>query len=95
MWNVPPQPCLGRCSLATLDDKMWYNCPVLVVIAVRQLTHSLVMMAHACWGDKGHGEIPHEQVAQVRDREAKAAATVIGADLMVLGVPKERGNHAI
>jgi LmbE family N-acetylglucosaminyl deacetylase len=54
-----------------------------------------VVMAHACWGDKGHGEIPHNQVAQVRDREAKAAAKVMGADSMVLGFPKERGNHAI
>jgi LmbE family N-acetylglucosaminyl deacetylase len=54
-----------------------------------------VVMAHACWGDKGHGGIPHNQVGQVRDREAKAAAKVIGADSMVLGFPKERGNHAI
>ena len=46
-----------------------------------------VVMAHACWGDKGHGEIPHDRVAEVRDREAKAAAEVIGAGPMVLGFP--------
>jgi LmbE family N-acetylglucosaminyl deacetylase len=44
-----------------------------------------VVMAHVCWGDKGHGKIPHEEVAEVRDREAKAAAQVIGAEPMVLG----------
>ena len=46
-----------------------------------------VVMAHACWGDKGHAEIPKDQVADVRDREAKAAAEVIGAEPMVLGFP--------
>jgi LmbE family N-acetylglucosaminyl deacetylase len=46
-----------------------------------------VIMAHACWGDKGHGEIPHEQVAGIRDQEARAAAQVIGAEPVVLGFP--------
>ncbi|MCL4300590.1 MAG: PIG-L family deacetylase [Anaerolineae bacterium] len=44
-----------------------------------------VIMAHACRGDKGHGEIPHPQVGMVRDLEAKAAAQVIGAEAMSLG----------
>jgi LmbE family N-acetylglucosaminyl deacetylase len=46
-----------------------------------------VVMAHACRGDKGHGQIPHAQVAEVRDREARAAAQVIGAEPMALGFP--------
>lgn len=45
----------------------------------------VVIMAHACRGDKGHGEIPHPEVGQVRDREAQAAAAVIGAEAMSLG----------
>jgi LmbE family N-acetylglucosaminyl deacetylase len=43
-----------------------------------------VVMAHACRGDKGHGEILHHQVGVVRDKEAQAAARVIGAEAMSL-----------
>jgi len=44
-----------------------------------------VVMAHACRGDKGHTEILPGQLAEVRDREAAAAAKVIGAESMCLG----------
>lgn len=44
-----------------------------------------VVMAHACIGDKGHSEIPHSEVAVVRDKEATAAAEAIGAESMSLG----------
>lgn len=44
-----------------------------------------VIMAHASRGDKGHGEIPHPQVAEIRGQEARAAAEVIGATSMTLG----------
>lgn len=44
-----------------------------------------VIMAHASRGDKGHGEIPHPEVGEVRDAEADAAAEVIGAESMTLG----------
>lgn len=44
-----------------------------------------VIMAHASRGDKGHGEIPHPEVGETRDREAEAAADVIGAESMSLG----------
>lgn len=43
-----------------------------------------VVMAHACRGDKGHGQILHHEVGMVRDREATAAAQVIGAEAMAL-----------
>jgi LmbE family N-acetylglucosaminyl deacetylase len=43
-----------------------------------------VMMAHACRGDKGHGQILHHQVGPIRDQEATAAAQVIGAEAMSL-----------
>jgi LmbE family N-acetylglucosaminyl deacetylase len=46
-----------------------------------------VVMAHACRGDKGHGQISHAEVAEVRAKEAAAAAEVIGAEPMALGYP--------
>ncbi len=39
-----------------------------------------VVMAHACRGDKGHGKIPPQEIGEIRDREAQAAAAVVGAD---------------
>ena len=44
-----------------------------------------VTMAHVSRGDKGHTEIPHPEVEQVRDKEAIRAAEVIGAQSMSLG----------
>lgn len=44
-----------------------------------------VTIAHASVGDKGHGEIPHGDVAAVRRSEARAAAEVIGAKSRTLG----------
>ena len=46
-----------------------------------------VIMAHVCRGDKGHSEISHHEVGEIRDREAQAAAEVIGAEAMALGLP--------
>ena len=44
-----------------------------------------VAMAHACRGDKGHGEIPYAELSGIRDREAQAAAGVVGAEALALG----------
>jgi LmbE family N-acetylglucosaminyl deacetylase len=46
-----------------------------------------VLMAHACRGDKGHGQIPPEELGEVRYREAQAAAAVVGAEALALGFP--------
>lgn len=43
-----------------------------------------VAMAHACRGDKGHGQISYEELSGIRDQEAQAAAAVIGAEAMAL-----------
>ena len=45
-----------------------------------------VIMARVCRGDKGHGELSHHKVAEIRDKEAGAAAEVIGAEAMSVGV---------
>ena len=45
-----------------------------------------VVMAHVSRGDKGHGEIPHHEVPEVRGGEARAAAKVIGAKATSLGL---------
>ncbi|MEX2534420.1 MAG: PIG-L family deacetylase [Trueperaceae bacterium] len=44
-----------------------------------------VVMAHASVGDKGHGEIAHHEVGQLRQSEAREAAKVIGARSETLG----------
>lgn len=46
-----------------------------------------VIMAHVCRGDKGHGEIRHPDVGPIRRKEAIAAAEIIGAESMTLGLP--------
>ena len=46
-----------------------------------------VVMAHVCRGDKGHWEIPHHEVGVFRDKETQAAAEVIGAEAVSLGIP--------
>ncbi len=43
-----------------------------------------VAMAHACRGDKGHGQIPYEELGGIREREAQAAAAVVGAEALSL-----------
>lgn len=40
-------------------------------------------------GSAGHAEIPPDELARIREREARAAAAVIGADLLWLGLPDE------
>lgn len=46
-----------------------------------------VMMAYATNGDKGHLAIPPAELAVIREREARAAAAVIGAEVFWLGFP--------
>ena len=45
------------------------------------------MMAYATNGDKGHLEIAPAELAVVRERESRAAAAVIGAEVFWLGFP--------
>lgn len=45
-----------------------------------------VTMAHVSRGDKGHGEIPHHEVPEVRAREAGKAAAVLGAKALSVGL---------
>jgi N-acetylglucosamine malate deacetylase 1 len=40
-------------------------------------------------GSAGHAEIPAGELAAIREREARAAAAVIGAELVWLGLPDE------
>jgi N-acetylglucosamine malate deacetylase 1 len=44
-----------------------------------------VFMTHVSRGDKGHGQIPHHEVGETRDREAEAAAAVVGAQSISMG----------
>ncbi|MBI3962324.1 MAG: PIG-L family deacetylase [Deinococcus sp.] len=46
-----------------------------------------VVMAHLCTGDKGHYVIPPRELVPMRDAEARAAAALIGAESVSLGVP--------
>jgi len=46
-----------------------------------------VVMAHLLNGDKGHFRIPSGKLAVIRRREAVAAASVIGAGSLSLGIP--------
>lgn len=46
-----------------------------------------VMMAHATNGNKGHVSIPPDELAKIREKEARAAADVIGAELFWLDFP--------
>lgn len=46
-----------------------------------------VMMAYATNGDKGHLRIPPAELAVIREREARAAAAVIGAEVFWMGFP--------
>jgi N-acetylglucosamine malate deacetylase 1 len=46
-----------------------------------------VMICHATNGDKGHRTIPSAELAVIREREARAAAAVIGAEVFWMGFP--------
>ncbi|NOZ28267.1 MAG: PIG-L family deacetylase [Chloroflexi bacterium] len=46
-----------------------------------------VMMCYATNGDKGHLEIPPAELAVIREKEARAAAAVIGAEVFWMGFP--------
>jgi LmbE family N-acetylglucosaminyl deacetylase len=46
-----------------------------------------VTMCYATTGDKGHLQIPPAELAKVREQEARAAAAVIGADVIWMGYP--------
>lgn len=46
-----------------------------------------VMMAIATNGNKGHKTIPPDELAKIREREARASANIIGAELFWLGFP--------
>ncbi len=45
-----------------------------------------VTMAYACRGDKGHFQIPSDELASIRAEEASLSASVIGADSIGLGI---------
>jgi len=44
-----------------------------------------VIIAYATNGDKGHFRIPPPELALVREREARTAAAVIGAEVIWVG----------
>jgi LmbE family N-acetylglucosaminyl deacetylase len=46
-----------------------------------------VMMAYATNGNKGHLTIPSAELAQIREKESRAAAAVIGAEVFWLNFP--------
>jgi LmbE family N-acetylglucosaminyl deacetylase len=46
----------------------------------------IVTMAHTCRGDKGHFEIPADELSRIRRREAAESASVIGAESIGLGM---------
>ncbi len=46
-----------------------------------------VMMGYATNGDKGHMTIPPAELAVIRERESRAAAAVIGAEVFWMGFP--------
>lgn len=48
-----------------------------------------VVMCVATDGAAGHMEIPPDELADIRERETRASASVIGAELIWLGLPDE------
>jgi LmbE family N-acetylglucosaminyl deacetylase len=48
-----------------------------------------VIMASACTGDRDDPAIPPQEMARIRDAEARAAASVIGAQYLCLGFSDE------
>jgi LmbE family N-acetylglucosaminyl deacetylase len=51
-----------------------------------------VTMCHIARGDRGSYEHTREEIAAIRDEEARAAAEVIGAEYQALGVPDGEVN---
>src|SRR5690606_36999283 len=45
-----------------------------------------VVLCHASDGDKGHYEIPPDELVQIRRREAEQAGAVIGSRVLSLGL---------
>jgi LmbE family N-acetylglucosaminyl deacetylase len=45
-----------------------------------------VTMAYSCRGDKGHFEIPPDELGEIREEEARKSASVIGATSIGLGI---------
>ncbi|MCD6169611.1 MAG: PIG-L family deacetylase [Candidatus Latescibacteria bacterium] len=52
-----------------------------------------VFICHLCTGDKGHFEIPPEELRKIRDKEAEKAAAVIGAKHLKLDFPDCELHH--
>lgn len=46
-----------------------------------------VTMCHVANGDKGHAVIQPEELSRIRDKEAKAAGALIGANVVNLNIP--------
>lgn len=46
-----------------------------------------VIMVCLCNGDRGHDQIPPEELAKIREKEARNAAAIIGAELVCMGIP--------
>ena len=46
-----------------------------------------VVMAVVANGDKGHFEIPSDELARIREKEFRASAAVIGAETIQVGIP--------
>lgn len=46
-----------------------------------------VMICHVANGDKGHMEIPSDELCEIRKQEAIRAGLVIGAEVISLGIP--------
>ena len=53
-----------------------------------------VVMCHMADGDRGSYEHTREEIRAVRDKEARAAATVVGAEYMALGMADGEVNAA-
>ena len=46
-----------------------------------------VVMCHVTKGEKGHFDMPSEELAKTREKEARAAAQIIGAEVIGMGFP--------
>lgn len=66
-------------------DDIEINCGGTLALYAQAGHH--VMMAYATNGEKGHRTIPPQELAIIREKEARAAAAVIGAEVFWLGFP--------
>jgi N-acetylglucosamine malate deacetylase 1 len=57
------------------------------ILAKYALAGHHVMMGYATNGDKGHMIIPPAELAIIREKESRAAAAVIGAEVIWMGFP--------